>query len=64
MATVMPKNQLLRQAVRYIDEERKESNRTLQELVDECSMRFNLGPKDSLFLIKYFTNPEDAVEPA
>ena len=63
MATIMPQSELLRKAVCYIDEERRESPRPLKELVDDAASRFNLGPKDTLFLIKFFTNPQGAVEP-
>jgi len=53
MTTVMPQSELLRKAITFISEER-ESGKDVFALVDEASMRFNLGPKDSRYLLDFF----------
>lgn len=55
MSTVMPQNELHRRAVQWIDDARREEPRKkLRDLLDEAGMRFNLGPRDSEFLEKFF----------
>jgi len=54
MATVMPQGELLRKAVTWISEETKETKKSTAVLIDEAARRFNLGPKDTEFLIKFF----------
>ena len=58
MATVMPQSELLRKAVSFISEER-ESGKALHALIDEACMRFNLSPKDSRYLMDFFSKPSD-----
>ncbi len=46
MPTVMPEGELVRKAINWILEMRKDDPRPLAVLIDEAAMRFNLGPKD------------------
>lgn len=60
MSTAMPQNELQRRAVQWInDEKREKPNKKLHELIDEAGMRFNLGPQDSVFLLKVFSKSDD-----
>lgn len=47
MATIMPQSRLFKNAVQYVVEMKKESDKSLAELIDEASMRFNLSPNDA-----------------
>jgi hypothetical protein len=56
MTVPLPEGELLRRAVRWISEQREMVSRpSLAELIDEAGKRFNLSPKDSEFLILFFT---------
>lgn len=47
MATIMPQNELLRRALVFISDQMKEKpDLSLNALLDEAGMRFNLGPSD------------------
>lgn len=56
MPTVMPKSELMRKAVSWVCEQRKLSRASLEKLLDEAGMRFNLSPKDQDFLREFFKN--------
>lgn len=60
MSTVMPEGELLRKAVKWISERRKEGETPLAQLVDEAAMRFNLGPLDSETLLKILKPEEES----
>jgi hypothetical protein len=56
MTVPLPEGELLRKAVRWISEQRELVPRpSLAELIDEAGKRFNLSPKDSEFLLSFFT---------
>ena len=58
MSTVIPKSELVKRALEWIAEKRNEGG-NLRKIVDEAAMRFNLGPKDVMFLEKFFkSSPE------
>ena len=60
MATIQPKGEKLRQAVRWISEERQENeNKSIQRLIEEASSRFNLSPKDEEFLRSFYSEKQD-----
>ena len=46
MATIMPKGEKVRQAVKWISEELKEEKKNIQSLIQDASLRFDLSPKD------------------
>ncbi len=55
MATIQPKGENLRQAVRWISERRREETKaTIAVLIGEASLRFNLSPKDEEFLVNFY----------
>jgi hypothetical protein len=58
VTTIVPKSELVKRALEWISEKRKEGG-SFQKLVDEAAMRFNLSPKDVEFLDKFFkSTPE------
>jgi hypothetical protein len=53
MATVQPKGENLRKAVKWISEERQTTpDRSYQSLIEEACLRFNLSPMDAQYLNK------------
>ena len=55
MATIQPKGEKLRQAVRWISEERQEGEeKGVQKLIREAGLRFNLSPKEEEYLISFY----------
>ena len=57
MTTIMPKGEKLRQAVRWISDERtEEGQRSMSELIQAASLRFNLSPKEEQYLYSFFDN--------
>ena len=51
MTTVMPEGEKLRQAVKWISAERmQDENKALLILIQEASTRFNLSPKEEMYL--------------
>lgn len=56
MTTIMPDSELMRRAVSWISGQLEESGKSVDSLVEEASMRFNLGPKDEMFLLDFFKN--------
>ena len=55
MATIQPKGERLRQAVKWISAERQEDeNKAIQNLIQEAALRFNLSPNDEEFLISFY----------
>ena len=54
MATIMPQGELLRRAIKWIDEHRGQTGDSLATLVDKAAMNFNLSPNDAHFLNNFF----------
>jgi hypothetical protein len=51
----MPKGENLRQAVKWISENRKEDeNAKIPLLIEKAGIRFNLSPKDEEFLRSFY----------
>lgn len=62
MTTIISHSDLVRRAAAFIIDELKEApSRSVDALVEEASVRFNLGPLDSEALLNLFRNgtPED-----
>jgi hypothetical protein len=55
MSSIMPEGAALRKAVQWISKTREEGNTPLPNLIDQACVRFNLSPKDSEFLNRFFT---------
>ncbi|MDY6971439.1 MAG: hypothetical protein SV775_03820 [Thermodesulfobacteriota bacterium] len=55
MATIQPKGETLRQAVKWISEKRQEDeSRAILMLIQEAALRFNLSPRDEDFLRSFY----------
>jgi hypothetical protein len=55
MATIQPKGEKLRQAVKWISENLQEDeSRSLYMLVQAAAQQFNLSPKDEDFLMSFY----------
>ena len=63
MSSLMPEGAAIRKAVQWISKMREEKNTPLATLVDEACVRFNLSPKDSEFLNRFFTEGEKSKVP-
>ena len=55
MSSIMPEGAAIRKAVQWISKMREEGNTPLPHLIEQASVRFNLSPKDSDFLTRFFT---------
>jgi len=54
--SIQPEGEDLRKAVKWISDMRKDQRRiSLQKLIDEASVKFNLSPKDGAFLARLIT---------
>ena len=55
MATIQPKGEKVRQAVKWISAERKENEtKTFSLLIQEAALKFNLSPKEEEFLNSFY----------
>jgi hypothetical protein len=55
MATIQPKGEKLRQAVKWFSATRQEDEtRPISELIQEASNQFNLSPKEEEFLRSFY----------
>ncbi len=59
MATIMPQGELMRRAVKWIDEQRSHTGEPYAALIDKAAMNFNLSPKDAEFLTGFFKEREE-----
>jgi hypothetical protein len=54
MSNMMPQGDALRNAIKWIAEKRNENpGINLSRLVDETSLKYDLSPKDSEFLLRF-----------
>ena len=57
MATIMPKGEKLRQAIKWISSERtEEEQQSISDLIQAASLRFNLSPREETFLYTFFND--------
>ncbi len=55
MTTVMPEGEAIRKAVKWISAEIQETpNASLQKLVQQAVVRFDLSPKETEFLMEFY----------
>lgn len=55
MATIQPKGEKVRQAVKYISGELQEDpKKSIQKLIQEASHRFNLSPLEEESLVSFY----------
>jgi hypothetical protein len=60
MATVQPKGEKVRQAVKWISENLKEDEkRPIYRLIQDASLRFTLSPKEEDFLRSFYEEDSD-----
>lgn len=60
VATIQPKGEKLRKAVRWISEEQQErKEKGFQKLIREAALRFNLSPKEEEYLISFYDKGKD-----
>ncbi len=60
MSSIMPEGAAIRKAVQWISRMREEGDTPLPNLIDQACVRFNLSPKDSEFLSRFFTEGASA----
>ena len=56
MTTVMPEGKRLQDAVKWISEERGVSDLPLVYIVQKAATRYNLSPKEEIYLLNLFSN--------
>lgn len=58
MSGLIPHSELTKQAITWICDQQASGvgSRTLRQLIDEASARFNLGPLDEEFLTRFFAD--------
>jgi hypothetical protein len=55
VATLQPKGENVRQAVKWISGELKEDeNKSIPLLIQDAALKFNLSPKDEAFLCVFY----------
>ncbi|OPX35035.1 MAG: hypothetical protein B1H12_09480 [Desulfobacteraceae bacterium 4484_190.2] len=60
MATILPKGEKMRQAVKWISENLKEDEKKpIQTLIQDASLRFTLSPKEEDFLRSFYDEGSD-----
>ena len=60
MATIQPKGERVRQAIRWISSERQvDENKSIIPLIEEAVFRFNLSPKEEEFMRSFFQDGKD-----
>lgn len=59
MSTVMSQSAQCKKAMAWIDEQRRDTDTPLPKLLEEASMRFNLGPNDCAFLQRFYSETQD-----
>lgn len=59
MSTLQPQGDKLRNAIKWISDQRQEKPDTnLTRLVDETCLKYDLNPKDSEFLLRFVKDME------
>lgn len=63
LTTIIPDNEAIKKAVRWISEHLKENPAADKKtLINEASFRFNLSPKESFFLQNFYSkNDQDTI---
>lgn len=60
MTVKLPEGEILRRAIQWINEQQELIPKpTLIDLIEEAGKRFDLSPKDSDFLIRFFTGKNE-----
>ena len=60
MTTIMPQGEMTRKAIAWISEmQESDAGKSLDALLEEAAIRFNLGPKDVEFLQRFYDEKQD-----
>jgi hypothetical protein len=60
MTTVQPEGEDLRKAVKWISDEKQFGpKKSLQELIDAACVKFDLSPKDALYLANFVQGEDE-----
>jgi hypothetical protein len=54
MATIMPESENVQKAIKWVSANLEEKNEPLQKLIEKAIFKFDLSPKDTEFLTKFF----------
>ena len=55
MATIVPKGENVRRALKWISDNRLEDEKKpLSKLIQEAGLKFNLSPNDEIFLVNFY----------
>jgi len=56
MKDLLPRSETLKRAIKWLSEHLKDdSHQNISQLLNEATLRFDLSPKESDFLIKMYT---------
>jgi hypothetical protein len=62
MATIMPEGEAIRKAVKWISDKLLDDPKaSVQKLINEAVMRFDLSPKDAVFLGDFYRKEKTGV---
>jgi hypothetical protein len=62
MATIQPKGEKVRQAVKWISEELQEDEKKpIQKLIQQAALRFNLSPAEEEYLVAFYREKKGQV---
>lgn len=55
MKEVLPESTSLRKAIKWISDQKQiEPNKKMMQLINEASIKYDLSPKDTDFLVRHF----------
>jgi hypothetical protein len=62
MATIQPKGEKVRQAVKWISAELHEDEKgSIQKLIQQAALRFNLSPAEEEYLVAFYREKKGQV---
>jgi hypothetical protein len=53
MSTVKPKNEKMKNAIKWISDEKKFEKKDIETLIQDACFKFNLSPNDAEFIDKF-----------
>ena len=55
MATIVPKGENIRRAIKWISDSRvDDENKSISKLIQEAGLKFNLSPNEEVFLMNFY----------
>lgn len=60
MTTIMPESENVQKAIKWVSANLEDGNQSLQKLVEKAVFKFDLSPKDTDFLNKFFRESNSA----